>query len=127
MRSLHPADAVHKGFGTIPTSILQRKNGICIYECPACHNNTTFQSVFNCFLFYRNFQKYQLSHIRGDKSHIQKSLAVWKPELERYTGLVQQIKEKSKEHKALVKLRLDATFFTDKRNRHNTISEVGHV
>ena len=24
-------------------------------------------------------------------------------------------------------LRLDATFFTDKRNRHNTISEVGHV
>ena len=25
MRSLHPADAVRKGFGTIPTSILQRK------------------------------------------------------------------------------------------------------
>ena len=63
----------------------------------------------------------------ASKAHIQKSLAVWKPELERYTGLVQQIKEKSKEHKALVKLRLDATFFTDKRNRHNTISEVGHV
>ena len=38
MRSLHPADAVHKGFGTIPTSILQRKNGICIDECPACYN-----------------------------------------------------------------------------------------
>ena len=37
---------------------------------------------------------YQLSHIRSGKSHIQKSLAVWKPELERYTGLVQQIKEK---------------------------------
>ena len=45
---------------------------------------------------------YQLSHIRSGKSHIQKSLAVWKPELERYAGLVQQIKEKSKEHKALV-------------------------
>lgn len=45
---------------------------------------------------------YQLSHIRGGKSHIQKSLAVWKPELERYTGLVQQIKEKNKERKALV-------------------------
>lgn len=45
---------------------------------------------------------YQLSHIRGGKSHIQKSLAVWKPELERYTGLVQQIKEKSKERKTLV-------------------------
>jgi hypothetical protein len=45
---------------------------------------------------------YQLSHIRSGKSHIQKSLAVWKPELERYTGLVQQIKEKSKDRKALV-------------------------
>mgnify|MGYP004640239225 CR=1 FL=1 len=45
---------------------------------------------------------YQLSHIRGGKAHIQKSLAVWKPELERYTGLVQQIKEKSKERKVLV-------------------------
>ena len=92
--------------GHSPTSILQRKKCFCIDENIACHNNTTFQSVFNCFLFYRNFQKYQLSHIRGGKSHIQKSLAVWKPELERYTGLVQQIKEKSKERKALVKLRL---------------------
>ena len=45
---------------------------------------------------------YQLSHIRSGKAHIQKSLAVWKPELERYTGLVQQIKEKSKERKALI-------------------------
>lgn len=45
---------------------------------------------------------YQLSHIRNGKSHIQKSLAVWKPELERYTGLVQQIKEKSKERKSLL-------------------------
>ena len=45
---------------------------------------------------------YQLSHIRNGKSHIQKSLAVWKPEMERYAGLVQQIKEKSKERKTLV-------------------------
>ena len=45
---------------------------------------------------------YQLSHICSGKSHIQKSLAVWKPELEHYTGLVQQIKEKSKERKTLV-------------------------
>ena len=37
MRSLHPADAVHKGFGTIPTSILQSKMSSCIYSCPACH------------------------------------------------------------------------------------------
>ena len=45
---------------------------------------------------------YQLSHIRSGKAHIQKSLAVWKSELEHYTGLVQQIKEKSKERKTLV-------------------------
>ena len=51
MRSLHPANAVHKGFGTIPTSILQRKNGVCIYGRPACygklfhrpHTNTIIQ------------------------------------------------------------------------------------
>ena len=34
---------------------------------------------------------YQLSHIRGRKTHIQKSLDVWQPELERYTGLAQQL------------------------------------
>lgn len=45
---------------------------------------------------------YQISHIRSGKAHIQKSLAVWKPEMERYAGLVQQIKKKSKERKALV-------------------------
>ena len=39
---------------------------------------------------------YQLSHIRSGKSHIQKSLAICKPELKRYTGLMQQIKETSK-------------------------------
>ena len=43
MRSLHPADAVHKGFGTIPTSILQRKNGVCIYERPACDIDVSLQ------------------------------------------------------------------------------------
>ena len=51
---------------------------------------------------------YQLYHIRSGKSHIQKSLAVWTPELERYTGLVQQIKEKRKERKALVAEKADA-------------------
>ena len=45
---------------------------------------------------------YQLSHIRSGKSHIQKSLDVWQPELERYAGLAQQLKEKSKERKVLV-------------------------
>ena len=43
MRSLHPADAVHKGFGTIPTSILQRKNGVCIDKSPACHLATALK------------------------------------------------------------------------------------
>ena len=50
MRSLHPADAVHKGFGTIPTSILQRKNGVCIYGRPACDVDIPV----NCCV--RNFQ-----------------------------------------------------------------------
>ena len=46
MCSLHPADAAHKGFGTIPTSILQRKNGVCIYERPACYNYEASQCDF---------------------------------------------------------------------------------
>ena len=54
---------------------------------------------------------YQLSHIRSGKAHIQKSLAVWKPELERYTGLVQQIKEKSKERKNLLAEKKETPFY----------------
>ena len=54
---------------------------------------------------------YQLSYIRSGKSRIQKSLAVWKPELERYTGLVQQIKEKSKERKSLLAEKKEAPFY----------------
>ena len=60
---------------------------------------------------------YQLSHIRGGKSHIQKSLSVWKPELERYTGLVQQIKEKSKERKALVAEKKELPVYHVKRHK----------
>ena len=60
---------------------------------------------------------YQLSHIRGGKTHIQKSLAVWKPELERYTGLVQQIKEKSKERKALVAEKKELPVYHVKRHK----------
>ena len=60
---------------------------------------------------------YQLSHIRGGKSHIQKSLAVWKPELERYAGLVQQIKEKSKERKALVAEKKELPVYRVKRHK----------
>ena len=54
---------------------------------------------------------YQLSHIRSGKSHIQKSLSVWKPELERYTGLIQQIKEKSKERKSLLAQKKETPFY----------------
>ena len=54
---------------------------------------------------------YQLSHIRGGESHIQKSLSVWKPELERYTGLVQQIKAKSKECKNLLAEKKETPFY----------------
>ena len=60
---------------------------------------------------------YQLSHIRGGKTHIQKSLAVWKPELKRYTGLVQQIKEKSKERKALVAEKKELPIYHVKRQK----------
>ena len=60
---------------------------------------------------------YQLAHIRSGKAHIQKSLAVWKPELERYTGLVQQIKEKSKERKALVAEKKELPAYHVKRHK----------
>ena len=60
---------------------------------------------------------YQLSHIRSGKSHIQKSLAVWKPELERYTGLVQQIKEKSKERKMLIAEKKELPIYHVKRHK----------
>ena len=64
---------------------------------------------------------YQLSHIRGGKSHIQESLAVWRPELERYTGLVQQIKEKSKERKALVAEKKELPIYHVKRHKALTV------
>ena len=60
---------------------------------------------------------YQLSHIRSGKSHIQKSLAVWKPELERYIGLLQQIKEKSKERKSLVAEKKELPIYHVKRHK----------
>ena len=60
---------------------------------------------------------YQLSHICSGKSHIQKSLAVWKPELERYTGLAQQIKAKSKERKTLVAEKKELPIYHVKRHK----------
>ena len=44
---------------------------------------------------------FRLHRIRGDQYDIRRSIGVWKPEMERYMGLVQQIKEKSKEKKEL--------------------------
>ena len=64
---------------------------------------------------------YQLSHIRSGKSHIQKSLTVWKPEMERYVGLVQQIKEKSKERKALVAEKKELLIYHVKRHKALTV------
>ena len=60
---------------------------------------------------------YQLSHIHSGKAHIQKSLAVWKPELEHYTGLVQQIKAKSKERKTLVAEKKELPIYHVKRHK----------
>ncbi len=68
---------------------------------------------------------YQLSHIRSGKSHIQKSLAVWKPELERYAGLVQQIKEKSKERKALVAEKKELPVYRVKRHKALAVRIAG--
>ena len=45
----------------------------------------------------------QLRDIRGNQYDVRKSLGIWKPEMERYMNLVQQIKEKSKKRTALVK------------------------
>ena len=58
-------------------------------------------------------------------SHIQKSLAVWKPELERYTGLVQQINEKSKERKALVAEKKELPVYHVKRHKALAVRIAG--
>ena len=60
MRSLHPADAVHKGFGTIPTSILQRKNGVCIYGRPACDVDIPVNCCVRNFQITSALQRYRL-------------------------------------------------------------------
>ena len=63
----------------------------------------------------------RLAAIRSGKSHIQKSLSVWKLELERYTGLVQQIKEKRKERKALIAEKKDLPVYRVKRHKALTV------
>ena len=60
---------------------------------------------------------FRLHHIRGDQYDIRRSIGVWKPEMERYMGLVQQIKEKSKESTALVKEKKELPIFRIVRSR----------
>ena len=60
---------------------------------------------------------FQLHHIRSDRYDIRRSIGVWKPEMERYMGLVRQIKEKSKERTALVKEKKELSIFRVVRSR----------
>ena len=60
---------------------------------------------------------FRLHRIRGDQYDIRRSIGVWKPEMERYMGLVQQIKEKSKERTALVKEKKELPIFRVVRSR----------
>ena len=54
---------------------------------------------------------YQLRHIRAGKYNIGKRVKAVKPELERYAGLVQQIKETSKERKNLLVEKKETPFY----------------
>ena len=45
---------------------------------------------------------YQLSHIRAGRERYQEALHVYRPQMARYNGLVRQIKDKSRERKALL-------------------------
>ena len=60
---------------------------------------------------------FRLHHIRGDQYDIRRSIGVWKPEMERYMGLVRQIKEKSKERTTLVKEKKELPIFRVIRSR----------
>jgi hypothetical protein len=46
--------------------------------------------------------RYQVRHILSGKEHIEKNLKILQPELTRYVGIAEQIKEKSKERKTLL-------------------------
>ena len=54
---------------------------------------------------------YQPRHIGVGKHNMGKRVKAVKPELERYAGLVQQIKEKSKERKALLAEKKETSFY----------------
>lgn len=54
---------------------------------------------------------YQLRHIGVGKYNMGRRVKAVKPELERYTGLVQQIKEKTKERKTLLAEKKETPFY----------------
>ena len=60
---------------------------------------------------------YQLRYIGMGKNSMGKRIKAVKSELERYTGLVQQIKEKSKEHKSLVAEKKELLIYHVKRHK----------
>ena len=55
--------------------------------------------------------RYQLNHIAKGKRSMRKYIKSVSPELERYTGLVQQIKDKSKERKDLLAEKKETPFY----------------
>ena len=61
------------------------------------------------------YSKFYLNRIFTEYTGI--TIAVWKPELERYIGLVQQIKEKSKERKSLVAEKKELPIYHVKRHK----------
>ena len=60
---------------------------------------------------------YQLRHIGLGKQRMKEYIHAVQPELERYTGLVQQIKEKSKERKSLVAEKKELPVYHVKRHK----------
>lgn len=58
---------------------------------------------------------YQLRHISVGKQRTDKYIKAIKPDLERYTGLVQQIKDETKERKKLLAEKKDTTLYQPKK------------
>ena len=57
------------------------------------------------------FYRYQLNHIDKGKRSMRKYIKSVSPELERYTGLVQQLKDKTKERKNLLAEKKEIPFY----------------
>ena len=55
--------------------------------------------------------RYQLNHIAKGKHSMRKYIKSFSPELERYTGLVQQLKDKTKERKNLLAEKKETPFY----------------